>query len=174
MQEILFCFLSWTSPKFDPSQIRLIVYQDCERRGRNVLFDSNAKKKTTEETPVSVRSNSNRLKENTWTSILIHTCILMYSLTLINLSIIQFFFFLNELHIFYDEPWCKCNTVNCSLKWLLTVRIVQNGNYGVMGRYFCIKLVFLEMSNENIILWSFPNMTRLDQIGFSFGSEVET
>ncbi|RXM93871.1 Folliculin-interacting protein 1 [Acipenser ruthenus] len=53
MQEILFCFLSWTSPKFDPSQIRLIVYQDCERRGRNVLFDSNAKKKTTEETPVS-------------------------------------------------------------------------------------------------------------------------
>ncbi|KAK6475739.1 folliculin-interacting protein 1-like [Huso huso] len=44
---------SWTSPKFDPSQIRLIVYQDCERRGRNVLFDSNAKKKTTEETPVS-------------------------------------------------------------------------------------------------------------------------
>ncbi|XP_042305199.1 folliculin-interacting protein 1 isoform X2 [Sceloporus undulatus] len=38
--------LSWPLPEFDPSQIRLIVYQDCERRGRNVLFDSNAKRKT--------------------------------------------------------------------------------------------------------------------------------
>ncbi|RXM30847.1 Folliculin-interacting protein 1 [Acipenser ruthenus] len=52
---------SWTSPKFDPSQIRLIVYQDCERRGRNVLFDSNAKKKMTEETPVSFDPSQIRL-----------------------------------------------------------------------------------------------------------------
>ncbi|KAM4748529.1 folliculin-interacting protein 1 [Rhinophrynus dorsalis] len=37
---------SWPSPEFDPSQIRLIVYQDCEKRGRNVLFDSSAKRKT--------------------------------------------------------------------------------------------------------------------------------
>ncbi|XP_046783046.1 folliculin-interacting protein 1 isoform X4 [Gallus gallus] len=37
--------LSWPLPEFDPSQIRLIVYQDCERRGRNVLFDSSAKRK---------------------------------------------------------------------------------------------------------------------------------
>ncbi|XP_029439431.1 folliculin-interacting protein 1-like isoform X5 [Rhinatrema bivittatum] len=37
---------SWPSPEFDPSQIRLIVYQDCERRGRNVLFDSSAERKT--------------------------------------------------------------------------------------------------------------------------------
>uniref|UniRef100_A0A803SME7 Folliculin interacting protein 1 n=1 Tax=Anolis carolinensis TaxID=28377 RepID=A0A803SME7_ANOCA len=37
---------SWPLPEFDPSQIRLIVYQDCERRGRNVLFDSSAKKRT--------------------------------------------------------------------------------------------------------------------------------
>ncbi|NXO62344.1 FNIP1 protein, partial [Phainopepla nitens] len=37
---------SWPLPEFDPSQIRLIVYQDCERRGRNVLFDSSAKRKT--------------------------------------------------------------------------------------------------------------------------------
>ncbi|OCT88524.1 hypothetical protein XELAEV_18017153mg [Xenopus laevis] len=37
---------SWPSPDFDPSQIRLIVYQDCEKRGRNVLFDSNTKRKT--------------------------------------------------------------------------------------------------------------------------------
>ncbi|XP_063751008.1 folliculin-interacting protein 1 isoform X2 [Eleginops maclovinus] len=44
---------SWPIPQLDPSQIRLIVYQDCERRGRNVLFDSNAKKKGTEETPVT-------------------------------------------------------------------------------------------------------------------------
>ncbi|NXE67595.1 FNIP1 protein, partial [Calcarius ornatus] len=36
---------SWPLPEFDPSQIRLIVYQDCERRGRNVLFDSSAKRK---------------------------------------------------------------------------------------------------------------------------------
>ncbi|XP_041079205.1 folliculin-interacting protein 1-like isoform X4 [Polyodon spathula] len=57
---------SWTSPKFDPSQIRLIVYQDCERRGRNALFDSNAKKKMTEETPVSgsrCSSDANMLGE---------------------------------------------------------------------------------------------------------------
>ncbi|XP_006010627.1 folliculin-interacting protein 1 isoform X2 [Latimeria chalumnae] len=39
---------SWPTPEFDPSQIRLIVYQDCERRGRNVLFDSNVKRKTEE------------------------------------------------------------------------------------------------------------------------------
>ncbi|MBN3315414.1 FNIP1 protein, partial [Atractosteus spatula] len=44
---------SWPSPELEPGQIRLIVYQDCERRGRNVLFDSNTKKKNTEETPVS-------------------------------------------------------------------------------------------------------------------------
>uniref|UniRef100_A0A8C3E9Z6 Folliculin interacting protein 1 n=1 Tax=Corvus moneduloides TaxID=1196302 RepID=A0A8C3E9Z6_CORMO len=37
--------LVWPLPEFDPSQIRLIVYQDCERRGRNVLFDSSAKRK---------------------------------------------------------------------------------------------------------------------------------
>ncbi|XP_040005719.1 folliculin-interacting protein 1 isoform X2 [Xiphias gladius] len=42
---------SWPLPQLEPSQIRLIVYQDCERRGRNVLFDSNAKKRGTEETP---------------------------------------------------------------------------------------------------------------------------
>ncbi|XP_053156740.1 folliculin-interacting protein 1 isoform X2 [Hemicordylus capensis] len=46
------CVLSWPLPEFDPSQIRLIVYQDCERRGRNVLFDSSAKRKT-EDAPVS-------------------------------------------------------------------------------------------------------------------------
>ncbi|XP_068133533.1 folliculin-interacting protein 1 isoform X2 [Hyperolius riggenbachi] len=37
---------SWPSYEFDPSQIRLIVYQDCEKRGRNVLFDSSVKRKT--------------------------------------------------------------------------------------------------------------------------------
>lgn len=44
-QEFIF---SWPSPEFDPSQIRLVVYQDCERRGRNVLFDSSAKRKAEE------------------------------------------------------------------------------------------------------------------------------
>ncbi|XP_070773721.1 folliculin-interacting protein 1 [Enoplosus armatus] len=44
---------SWPTPQLEPSQIRLIVYQDCERRGRNVLFDSNAKKRGTEETPIT-------------------------------------------------------------------------------------------------------------------------
>ncbi|KAK6322022.1 hypothetical protein J4Q44_G00068140 [Coregonus suidteri] len=44
---------SWSSPQLDPSQIRLIVYQDCERRGRNVLFDSSAKKRSAEEAPAS-------------------------------------------------------------------------------------------------------------------------
>ncbi|XP_026866793.2 folliculin-interacting protein 1 isoform X2 [Electrophorus electricus] len=41
---------SWPSPELEPSQIRLIVYQDCERRGRNVLFDSSVKKRSAEET----------------------------------------------------------------------------------------------------------------------------
>ncbi|XP_061926125.1 folliculin-interacting protein 1 isoform X1 [Entelurus aequoreus] len=40
---------SWPVPQLEPSHIRLIVYQDCERRGRNVLFDSNAKKKSAED-----------------------------------------------------------------------------------------------------------------------------
>ncbi|KAM4547290.1 folliculin-interacting protein 1 isoform 1-T1 [Fundulus diaphanus] len=44
---------SWPLPQLEPGQIRLIVYQDCERRGRNVLFDSNAKKRGTEETPIT-------------------------------------------------------------------------------------------------------------------------
>ncbi|XP_036137849.1 folliculin-interacting protein 1 isoform X7 [Molossus molossus] len=39
------CVFSWPLPEFNPSQIRLIVYQDCERRGRNVLFDSSVKRK---------------------------------------------------------------------------------------------------------------------------------
>uniref|UniRef100_A0A8C5HB00 Folliculin-interacting protein 1-like n=1 Tax=Gouania willdenowi TaxID=441366 RepID=A0A8C5HB00_GOUWI len=45
---------TWPLPQLEPSQIRLIVYQDCERRGRNILFDSNAKKRATEETPITV------------------------------------------------------------------------------------------------------------------------
>ncbi|XP_065412005.1 folliculin-interacting protein 1 isoform X6 [Chrysemys picta bellii] len=40
------CVFSWPLPEFDPSQIRLIVYEDCERRGRTVLFDSSSKRKT--------------------------------------------------------------------------------------------------------------------------------
>ncbi|RLW02825.1 hypothetical protein DV515_00006948 [Chloebia gouldiae] len=45
VQTLTLLSLSWPLPEFDPSQIRLIVYQDCERRGRNVLFDSSAKRK---------------------------------------------------------------------------------------------------------------------------------
>ncbi|XP_037686836.1 folliculin-interacting protein 2 isoform X2 [Choloepus didactylus] len=33
---------SWPCSEFDLNEIRLIVYQDCERRGRQVLFDSKA------------------------------------------------------------------------------------------------------------------------------------
>uniref|UniRef100_A0A8C5XFI9 Folliculin interacting protein 1 n=1 Tax=Microcebus murinus TaxID=30608 RepID=A0A8C5XFI9_MICMU len=47
------CAFSWPLPEFDPSQIRLIVYQDCERRGRNVLFDSSVKRRS-EDISVSV------------------------------------------------------------------------------------------------------------------------
>ncbi|NXQ86180.1 FNIP2 protein, partial [Nyctibius grandis] len=36
---------SWSSSEFDLNEIRLIVYQDCERRGRQVLFDSKAVRK---------------------------------------------------------------------------------------------------------------------------------
>ncbi|KAM8763856.1 folliculin-interacting protein 2 isoform 3-T3 [Rhynchonycteris naso] len=32
----------WACSEFDLNEIRLIVYQDCERRGRQVLFDSKA------------------------------------------------------------------------------------------------------------------------------------
>ncbi|KAK1175714.1 folliculin-interacting protein 2-like isoform X1 [Acipenser oxyrinchus oxyrinchus] len=32
--------ICWASSELDLTQIRLIVYQDCERRGRQVLFDS--------------------------------------------------------------------------------------------------------------------------------------
>uniref|UniRef100_A0A8C0JMY8 Folliculin interacting protein 2 n=1 Tax=Canis lupus dingo TaxID=286419 RepID=A0A8C0JMY8_CANLU len=34
--------ISWSCSEFDLNEIRLIVYQDCERRGRQVLFDSKA------------------------------------------------------------------------------------------------------------------------------------
>ncbi|XP_015200063.2 folliculin-interacting protein 2 isoform X2 [Lepisosteus oculatus] len=34
--------ISWVSSELDLNQIRLIVFQDCERRGRQVLFDSKA------------------------------------------------------------------------------------------------------------------------------------
>ncbi|XP_029374908.1 folliculin-interacting protein 1 isoform X2 [Echeneis naucrates] len=53
---------SWPLPQLEPSQIRLIVYQDCERRGRNVLFDSNAKKRGTEETPITVICTEGQVK----------------------------------------------------------------------------------------------------------------
>ncbi|XP_063166647.1 folliculin-interacting protein 2 [Candoia aspera] len=39
---------SWSCPGFDLNEIRLIVYQDCERRGRQVLFDSTAIRKIDE------------------------------------------------------------------------------------------------------------------------------
>ncbi|TTU76953.1 Folliculin-interacting protein 1 [Bagarius yarrelli] len=42
-------FSTWSSPELEPSQIRLIIYQDCERRGRNILFDSDTKKRCMEE-----------------------------------------------------------------------------------------------------------------------------
>uniref|UniRef100_A0A803Y3J1 Folliculin interacting protein 2 n=1 Tax=Meleagris gallopavo TaxID=9103 RepID=A0A803Y3J1_MELGA len=45
---ILFIICSWSSSEFDLNEIRLIVYQDCERRGRQVLFDSKAVRKIDE------------------------------------------------------------------------------------------------------------------------------
>ncbi|KAM7167955.1 folliculin-interacting protein 2 isoform 2-T3 [Macrochelys suwanniensis] len=39
---------SWSCSEFDLNEIRLIVYQDCERRGRQVLFDSKAVHKVDE------------------------------------------------------------------------------------------------------------------------------
>ncbi|XP_010336860.2 folliculin-interacting protein 2 isoform X2 [Saimiri boliviensis] len=41
---------SWSCSEFDLNEIRLIVYQDCERRGRQVLFDSKAVQKVEEVT----------------------------------------------------------------------------------------------------------------------------
>nr|XP_060634757.1 folliculin-interacting protein 2 isoform X2 [Anolis sagrei ordinatus] len=40
--------VNWSCSGFDQNEIRLIVYQDCERRGRQVLFDSTAVHKTDE------------------------------------------------------------------------------------------------------------------------------
>ncbi|XP_053334181.1 folliculin-interacting protein 1 isoform X2 [Clarias gariepinus] len=51
-------FSNWPSPELEPSQIRLIVYQDCERRGRNILFDSETKKRGMEEASVMTCSES--------------------------------------------------------------------------------------------------------------------
>uniref|UniRef100_A0A670YEH0 Folliculin interacting protein 2 n=1 Tax=Pseudonaja textilis TaxID=8673 RepID=A0A670YEH0_PSETE len=48
MLPILFQCVSWSCSGFDLNEIRLIVYQDCERRGRQVLFDSTAVRKTDE------------------------------------------------------------------------------------------------------------------------------
>ncbi|XP_070613391.1 folliculin-interacting protein 2 isoform X2 [Erythrolamprus reginae] len=39
---------SWSCSGIDLNEIRLIVYQDCERQGRQVLFDSTAVRKTDE------------------------------------------------------------------------------------------------------------------------------
>ncbi|CAH2300607.1 Hypothetical predicted protein [Pelobates cultripes] len=41
---------SWPSSELDLNSIRLIVYQDCERRGRQVLFDSKAVREVKNET----------------------------------------------------------------------------------------------------------------------------
>nr|XP_030866078.2 folliculin-interacting protein 2 isoform X1 [Gorilla gorilla gorilla] len=41
---------SWSCSEFDLNEIRLIVYQDCDRRGRQVLFDSKAVQKIEEVT----------------------------------------------------------------------------------------------------------------------------
>uniref|UniRef100_A0A673KLU1 Folliculin-interacting protein 2-like n=1 Tax=Sinocyclocheilus rhinocerous TaxID=307959 RepID=A0A673KLU1_9TELE len=53
---------SWASAEFDLAQIRLIVYQDCERRGRQVLFDSKAihKLDTSEPTADETKTPPNR------------------------------------------------------------------------------------------------------------------
>ncbi|XP_072517795.1 folliculin-interacting protein 1 isoform X2 [Salminus brasiliensis] len=53
---------SWPSPELEPGQIRLIVYQDCERRGRNVLFDSNTKKRSAEDASVTKTCGESQAK----------------------------------------------------------------------------------------------------------------
>ncbi|KAM5193203.1 folliculin-interacting protein 2 isoform 2-T2 [Mantella aurantiaca] len=48
---------SWPCSEFDLNCIRLIVYQDCERRGRQVLFDSKAVHEIKDETTQRVRED---------------------------------------------------------------------------------------------------------------------
>uniref|UniRef100_A0A8C1XPG5 Si:ch211-42i9.8 n=1 Tax=Cyprinus carpio TaxID=7962 RepID=A0A8C1XPG5_CYPCA len=55
---------SWASAEFDLAQIRLIVYQDCERRGRQVLFDSKAIHKLDASELKSPTLKSSHAKEN--------------------------------------------------------------------------------------------------------------
>ncbi|XP_053559757.1 folliculin-interacting protein 2 isoform X2 [Bombina bombina] len=54
---------SWPSSEFDQNDIRLIVYQDCERRGRQVLFDSKAIREIKDETVQ--RSSEDSLSKTT-------------------------------------------------------------------------------------------------------------
>ena len=40
------CFVcSWQAPEFDQNQIRLLVFNECDVKGRKLLFDSKAIKK---------------------------------------------------------------------------------------------------------------------------------
>ncbi|XP_043917988.1 folliculin-interacting protein 2 isoform X2 [Protopterus annectens] len=63
---------SWAHAEFDSKNIRLIVYQDCERRGRQVLFDSKAVRKidetnaqkTSQETTVKTYRNACLVSSN--------------------------------------------------------------------------------------------------------------
>ncbi|XP_006867985.1 PREDICTED: folliculin-interacting protein 2 [Chrysochloris asiatica] len=49
---------SWSCSEFDLKEIRLIVYQDCERRGRQVLFDSKAVHRLEEVAPQNTENVS--------------------------------------------------------------------------------------------------------------------
>ncbi|TRY90351.1 hypothetical protein DNTS_023632, partial [Danionella cerebrum] len=54
----------WASAEFDLAQIRLIVYQDCERRGRQVLFDSKAIHKLDSSEPTADESKTTPNRSN--------------------------------------------------------------------------------------------------------------
>ncbi|XP_048855697.1 folliculin-interacting protein 2 isoform X3 [Brienomyrus brachyistius] len=56
-------WMHWASSELDLNQIRLIVYQDCERRGRQVLFDSKAIQKL----DAADQRNSNEAQAKTQT-----------------------------------------------------------------------------------------------------------
>uniref|UniRef100_A0A671MK94 Folliculin-interacting protein 2-like n=1 Tax=Sinocyclocheilus anshuiensis TaxID=1608454 RepID=A0A671MK94_9TELE len=57
---------SWASSEFDLAQIRLIVCQECERRGRQVLFDSKAIHKLDASEPNPIVTNCFKEKPPTY------------------------------------------------------------------------------------------------------------
>ena len=52
---------SWQTPVFDQDQIRLLVFNECDSKGRKLLFDSKAIKKNEEKAEVRTGDKADRV-----------------------------------------------------------------------------------------------------------------